>query len=259
MNEEIIIMDQDDLHRADDNLKEKKLRKNAIILYFIGYTMIGALVLTILCSIYAFLKFDTSSYNEILDMIIDYTLKFQIILDIIFLGIFIYLFRSWLTKDKNVFESRNKTIITILVSSAIILIVGIGINLLFEFLIPNISNNNQESLQSMIKVAPATLIFAALVFAPVVEEIIFRGAIFNAFYKKENPIAAILISGALFSLVHVIGSLLVGNLIGLIHFVSYFAVGIGFGFLYHKTRNLYICIGVHFINNLVAVLLMFLL
>lgn len=85
------------------------------------------------------------------------------------------------------------------------------------------------------------------VITPILEEIIFRGGIFRAFYEKWNfPIAAFG-SAFLFMLAHV-----------LIPFImpAIFVMGLAFAYLYHQYKSIYAPIILHmFINgiNVIAV------
>lgn len=83
-------------------------------------------------------------------------------------------------------------------------------------------------------------IIAACVLAPLVEEGIFRGAIERKLLEKNwNPWWAIVISATIFALVHM-------NLTqGLIAMI----LGLFLGWIYYRTRNLWLCVFVHALNN----------
>ena len=72
----------------------------------------------------------------------------------------------------------------------------------------------------------------------VVEEFIFRGLIFNG-YKRRNPFMAILLSAALFGLIHM----------NINQFSYAFAIGVIFGFMAYATGSLLPSILSHFIIN----------
>ena len=72
----------------------------------------------------------------------------------------------------------------------------------------------------------------------VVEEFIFRGLIFNG-YKRRNPFMAILLSAALFGLIHM----------NINQFSYAFAIGVIFGFMVYATGSLLPSILSHFIIN----------
>ena len=72
----------------------------------------------------------------------------------------------------------------------------------------------------------------------VVEEFIFRGLIFNG-YKRRNPFMAILLSAALFGLIHM----------NIKQFSYAFAIGVIFGFMVYATGSLLPSILSHIIIN----------
>lgn len=83
---------------------------------------------------------------------------------------------------------------------------------------------------------------AIVLAAPILEELIFRGIILNGLLNSHTPAKAILISSALFGLVH----------LNPWQFISAFIIGIFSGWVYYKTKNLLLSILIHFVNNAVA-------
>lgn len=90
------------------------------------------------------------------------------------------------------------------------------------------------------------MIIAAVIFGPVVEEIIFRKSIFKII---PNDYIAIAISSILFGLIHTITSGY--NFTQLIlHTIPYSACGVGLGYAYFKSnRNIYVPITIHMLMN----------
>ena len=91
-------------------------------------------------------------------------------------------------------------------------------------------------------------IFLALVstviLAPIIEELLFRGLIFNRINSKWNGWLAIIISALLFAVLH-------GNLPQIL---NAFILGIGLGYFYNKYHNLWYCIIAHALNNFVSIM-----
>lgn len=89
---------------------------------------------------------------------------------------------------------------------------------------------------------PIGLITASLV-APVVEEVVFRGAILRALLQQKwNPWVAILISAAIFGIIH----------LNLTQGVSAFVVGIFMGWLFYRTRSIWPGVILHMMNNTIS-------
>lgn len=94
----------------------------------------------------------------------------------------------------------------------------------------------------------ATLIFLAVIMAPVFEEIVFRGIIMKGLINKGlKPKTAIIIASVIFGLVHgnpwqFVGAVLLGSVLGLV---------------YYKTKSLLLPILLHAFNNLCSSILIF--
>ncbi|MFI3329824.1 MAG: CPBP family glutamic-type intramembrane protease [bacterium] len=227
--------------------------------YFVGYMMLGVGIVSFLAIFYAMLKgIDISDSAAFEAGILNFTYVAQIFLDVTFLVIFIIIGKSVLTLEQFKDKSIPKTILLTLGLSVAFLAGNMLIGNLLA-LIPGAGESaNQEAIAEMVKSAPLTIIISAVIFAPIVEELVFRAGVYKLFEGKFNTKIAILGSGAIFGLLHVVMGLMTGDLFELVYFINYFAMGCAFGLLYAKTKNIYICMGVHFINNLVGVLLLFL-
>lgn len=79
------------------------------------------------------------------------------------------------------------------------------------------------------------------------EELFFRGTLQVILIRMlpRRPFMAILITSIIFSLIHM----------SAIGFLSRIIIGFFLGFVYYKSRNIYITIAIHFINNFIGLLL----
>lgn len=84
----------------------------------------------------------------------------------------------------------------------------------------------------------------AIIFAPIIEELVFRGVLFNRLKVRIGIIPAMIISSFIFGIGHEFGGM-----------TSAFLFGVCMCILYLKTDNILIPMSVHFINNVVATLL----
>lgn len=85
--------------------------------------------------------------------------------------------------------------------------------------------------------------FGALVLAPVGEEIIFRRVIFCFASKYVSVSGAAVISSAAFAAAH----------FNIRHFAGLFILGLALQFLYIRSRSLYPCMLLHFLQNLISI------
>jgi len=86
-----------------------------------------------------------------------------------------------------------------------------------------------------------------VVAGPLFEEILFRGMILDGFLKRYSPWKAILWSSLIFGLFH----------LNPWQFIPAFILGVLMGYVYWKTRSLWLCIFIHFINNGLSYLALF--
>lgn len=150
----------------------------------------------------------------------------------------------WLKAQKKFFPSKDiiiiiATVVAIFIGQSLMLIISQQLNL-------DISSDNTKEITELASMNK-WFIFIPLLYAPIMEELIFR-KIFIAELPWRLPLPArIIFSSVLFSLFH-------GELT---HFHVYMSVGLILGFVYYKTKRLIIPITAHFILNLVVLLVQF--
>ena len=92
-----------------------------------------------------------------------------------------------------------------------------------------------------------TLFLLVSFFAPIIEEILFRGIIQKGLINKGvKPRSAIIISALVFGIVH----------FNPWQFIGAFLLGIVLGVIYFKTKSLLMSIFLHFFNNTIVVVMM---
>ena len=128
---------------------------------------------------------------------------------------------------------------TIVLSIPFIVAGMVFINLCSEFL--DLPDMMQETFRGMSRNVFGIL--SITIMAPLVEELLFRGAIQGYLHQKGmKPLHAILIASAIFGIVHM----------NPIQIPFAFAIGTIFGWLYYRTGSLVPGIVGHFINNSIA-------
>lgn len=118
-----------------------------------------------------------------------------------------------------------------------------------EYIVPDLEM--QALMREMIDSIPKTVVNQILLFttiaiaAPVVEEIIFRGMLQNAFAGWMPAWLAVLMSAFVFALIHFQPEAL----------PALMALGAAFGAIYHYTKSLRLTILLHVVNNAAALML----
>ncbi|MBB6454866.1 hypothetical protein HNQ94_003355 [Salirhabdus euzebyi] len=105
-------------------------------------------------------------------------------------------------------------------------------------------SNNTSALMEVARATPLFLIVTAI-FAPVLEEIVFRKVIFGSIFKKYNFLIAAIISAIAFGILHQEPD----------HLLIYTSVGMVFAYLYVKTKTILVPILTHVsINTFVFII-----
>lgn len=116
------------------------------------------------------------------------------------------------------------------------------------------SATNQLLFESLIENNFIFMAIQAIVFAPIVEELIFRGLIFRTF-RQYNIYLGHFISAFCFGFIHIYQGLFAGDMTQLIYLLSYGGMGFAFSLVYEKRKTIVAPMIVHMLNNLIATLL----
>ena len=154
----------------------------------------------------------------------------------------IYLWKAGYISTKKTTWSPVSSAPYLLGSAVAILTSGFVVSSLMSLLdwIPNIMEQSFDILQS-----GWGGILAIAIVGPVLEELLFRGAITKALLQQYNPTKAILISALLFGAFHINPA----------QILPAFLIGILLAWTYYKTGSLIPCIFMHILNNSLSVYL----
>lgn len=117
-------------------------------------------------------------------------------------------------------------------------------NFIILTLFPNSVATNQEALNETFLTAPIYVILSAVIFAPIVEETIFRLSIRKMF---KNDIFFIIMSGFTFGALHVVGSFT--SLADFIYIIPYSIPGLVFAYTLVKSKNIFVPMSLHLFHN----------
>lgn len=109
------------------------------------------------------------------------------------------------------------------------------------------SSANQQLVNHLSQDNPQAMFWFGVVFAPMMEELIFHGFFFNYFFKKMHGYRA------------VIGIVLDGCVFGYMHEQTHFLIWLVYTMLgcilatcYYRSKNIYVSMSVHMLNNFIA-------
>ena len=171
------------------------------------------------------------------------------------LGVAFYL-RNYLVEDFNKIKEKKKYYLILI---PILAISFAGIAYLVDFLFSKIvtsSENQKTIIMIMNSSARVPMIISTVILAPFVEELIYRKAIFEGL-RKYSLIPCYVVSIICFALPHMLSA---QENIGVwfLQLLPYMILGGMLCFVYHiSNHNVYASISAHMLNNLVAVILVF--
>ncbi len=87
--------------------------------------------------------------------------------------------------------------------------------------------------------SPVWLILVGVILAPLIEEIFFRGFLFQGFRQRYGWFASILLSSGIFAAAH----------LDPVSFIPTFVLGTVMAYVYHRSNSLWPGIILHFLNN----------
>ncbi|MCT3290945.1 CPBP family intramembrane metalloprotease [Lactiplantibacillus pentosus] len=126
--------------------------------------------------------------------------------------------------------------LAILVGLLVFLIVNVGIGLLIPI------TENQATIEGLLKRAPLPLWLLTMgIVGPIMEELTFRGVLMDYFFQPRAGWLAILVSGALFGLIHQTKTVY--------EWLVYAGMGWVLATAYWLTKSILVPIMIHMLNN----------
>lgn len=170
---------------------------------------------------------------------------YLIVTETIEMAIIIFLFRKKLKEDiKDLKENHESYFKTYFKYWLFILAVMMISNILIMFITENQTSGNEEAIRNILSKSPIYAYFSGVIFAPIIEELIFRRSIRNII-----PIDSlfILVSGIVFGGLHVVTGY--SGPLDLLYLIPYCTPGIVFASILTKTDNVLVSTSIHFMHN----------
>lgn len=205
-----------------------------VLVYFLMQIM-GALLAGPFCLLYTYFAdgaFDTDKAGQV-------AVAPAMLLGFVFMGLYLWR-KNYLTGDKHLYSPVSVPYLTwsLLAGMASMYIIAVLMSEL-TFL-PNWLDQTFDILQS-----GWLGILCISVLGPILEELLFRGAITKELLRRYSPAKAILFSGLIFGIFHLNPA----------QIVTACLIGFLLAWLYYKTRSLMACILIHVMNNGLSVYL----
>lgn len=181
-------------------------------------------------------------------------LLYMFIYEVLILCLILLIFNKKIKKDFDDILKNHKTYYSKSIKYYLVgLIIMVFSNTILALLTNGGIAGNEETVRAMFKMSPVYMYISAVLFAPVVEELVFRQGIRNICGKN---IIFIIVSGFLFGGLHVMSS--ISTALDLFYIIPYSALGVVFAIMLYKTDNIFVSMGFHFMHNgiLMAIQLM---
>lgn len=226
-------------------------KANKIILciqYLIGYLVIYPILLGFL------VRF---AYNITGD---DYSYLIQLLFYVGFLVYCSYLCKPLLVDMITTLKQRGLSVLKITGKNVLIsYMLTYIINIVLSFFTTQTSSTNQVNIESQLVATPLLIVFVSVIFAPLVEEYVFRGVIYKSIEENKGFWPAAIISAFLFGGMHVVFSIFSLDFMDLIFVFPYMVQGFMIAKNYRDTDSFAGAWLFHFINNFIAITILLLL
>ena len=188
----------------------------------------------------------------------EWQIIYNLVCDVGFIIIVLLVYKDRITREfKEYFSNFKSNFIQsfkyYLVGFIIMIVSNNIINIFFKMAIAS----NEETIRNLIHEYPIYMLFSVAIYAPIVEETIFRRSIKDCILTfKDNFFTKylyIIVSGLIFAVMHILGQ--TTTYLDYIYFVPYMALGCAFAALYYKTDNLWSTIMLHAFHNTLAIIL----
>lgn len=171
-----------------------------------------------------------------------------VLIELVLVLILCFIYRKDLKKEFRIYKNNFGKNFFFSIKWWLLGLIFMGIsNLVLHFVFHSTPNNENE-VQKLLGTMPVYIAIASCVFAPIMEELVFRKSLNKCF---SNNYLFILTSGLIFGLLHVISS---QNVTDFLYIIPYGAFGCIFAYIFVKTKTIFSTITIHMIHNTILVM-----
>lgn len=233
-------------------MREKIYNILKLVLGFLFFFYFGDIVVNLLKLVGIKVE-DLSNLGTVIYQFVISTFMFGFLLIIYFKNI-----KSDFLSFKKQVEKNIRYIIKMffifMITKYVVSVLSVIIMTVCGFDTSSMTSVNQNLIEMYVKASPVLMFLSAAVLAPMYEEILFRIGIGKVI---RNKFLFVIISGFIFGFMHVFpleeG---ISLTLGLMQSITYVTMGIFLAYVYSKTGNIFMSIGLHFLNNLLSILTM---
>lgn len=176
---------------------------------------------------------------------------FNIVYEFTLLLIIFLILKDKIIKDFKIYSKNIKSYIKKYIKYWFLAMLLMYISNILISLINNSIPQNEESVRQLFDINPILTCILACIIAPLLEEFVFRLALYEILKKKKWIF--IIISGLLFGSMHVLGN--ITDVTELLFIIPYSIPGCVFAYTLIESDNIFVSSSLHFIHNTFAMIL----
>ncbi len=210
---------------------------------FLNATLgISVIILFFILLSYQSLLIEQLNRFQLSNILINFIAGFSFVCIIIFIGLF---FKNKLQQDWHDLKQNHRHYFKKYLPYWLIALALMMISNFFLFFVVTEGDiaENEQLIRESFQKAPIFVYFSAVIIAPILEELVFRGAFYYIF---QNKWLFVIISSLAFGAVHILGA---SDLTQLLFIIPYAIPGFAFALALYYSKNLYVPIALHFIHN----------
>lgn len=174
-----------------------------------------------------------------------YKLIYLYVMELIPFIFVVLIYRKDLIKNFKIFKNNIENYADKYVRYYLLGVVLMSVsNIIISMITSTDTSNNEEIVRRITDILPIYSVISCVIFAPLVEELIYRKTIKNIFVNKK---LSIIMSGLLFGLAHVIGTY--KEILDLLYVIPYGLFGAVFMYVYIDSDNIWTTISLHLLHN----------
>lgn len=176
--------------------------------------------------------------------------------DLLFIIVIVFIFKDSLKEQWHDFckDVKGHLFYGIVIGTALLLAFNMLGGFITLLLGQTSVSENQNLINTLMQDHLFLMAFLSIICAPIIEELLFRGAVFAWLYEI-HPLVAHALSSFLFGFIHIMQAVMAGNTTEWAQIFSYMLMGGVLSYLYEKKNNIFVPMLSHSMSNFISVLL----
>ena len=216
-----------------------------------GFLICNSIIISAVLKSFLLITNMSVTYSEL-------NLSLNLLTDLLMLIIAFFCLKDFIIRQYHDFKERKAKIIFngVVKGYALCFVMSMVTSIIVRLLTMKTTSANQQAIVSLSKFNPVVMLLMTVIFAPIGEELLFRGFLFT-FFRKRSRFLAYFVSAFLFGFVHVMNSVMGGDLSEFIQMIPYFGMGLVFAYSYESNNNIFASILTHATSNAIAMITIF--